>query len=236
MQEEHINYYSHSLGRNIEVVKHGHWGYPVLLFPTSMGNVYQNKDFGLLDTIKHRIDGGELKIFSVASIDFESFYGKHLSPNIKIYNYYLYAKFLHEELVPYIKRECNVDRIGIAGCSFGAYHAANYAFKYPDDINFLISMSGAYSISSFMNGYYDDNVYFNNPVDFMKNAESWKYNHMKIVLGTSEWDICKKDNIEMSRLLGDKQIAHWYDEKKWIEHDWPLWKMAFPEYLNAFHP
>lgn len=236
MQEEHINYYSHILGRNIELVKFGHWGYPVLIFPTSMGGVWQNKDFGLLDTVEGRINGGEIKIYNVANVDFETFYGKELQPNIKIFNYYLYVKFLNEELVPYIKNECNVERIGIAGCSFGGFHAANYAFKHPNDINFLISMSGAYNIKSFLGGYYDDNVYFNNPIDYMPNAESWKYNHMKIVLGTSEWDICKNDNIEMSRLLGDKRIDHWYDEKKWISHDWPLWKMVFPEYLNAFFP
>jgi len=42
---------------------------------------------------------------------------------------------------------------------------------------------------------------------------------MKIVLGTSDWDICRGDNINLSRILGEKQINHWYDEKKWITHD-----------------
>ncbi len=234
MQENYIQYYSHILGRNIELVIHGHWGYPILMFPTSMGNVWQNKDFGLLDTIANRIENGEVKIYNVASIDHESLYAKNLSPAVKIYNYNLYVRFLHEELVPYIQRECNVERIGIGGCSFGGFHAANYAFKHPDKVNFLICMSAAYSIKSFMSGYYDDHVYFNSPVDYLPNAESWKYNHLKIVLGTSDWDICRNDNIEMSRLLGEKQIDHWYDEKKWASHDWPLWKMMFPEYLNAF--
>jgi esterase/lipase superfamily enzyme len=74
----------------------------------------------------------------------------------------------------------------------------------------------------------------NNPEDYLPNADGWIYNHMKIVLGTSDWDICRGDNINLSRILGEKQINHWYDEKKWITHDWPLWKMMFPEYINAF--
>ena len=93
-------------------------------------------------------------------------------------------------------------------------------------------MSGAFDIKSFMKGYFDDNVYFNNPIDYMQNQDSWKYNHMKIVLGTSDWDICKGDNINMSRILAARGIDHWYDEKKWASHDWPLWRMMFPEYIG----
>jgi len=234
MQEEHINFYSHILGRDIEVVIHGHWGFPVVMFPTSMGNVYQNRDFGLLNAVENKINNGEIKVFNVASIDFDTFYGKDLPPNIKIYNYHLYTQFLETEFIPYVQRTCNVHRVGVAGCSFGGFHASNYAFKNPDHVAFLISMSGSFSIKSFLGSYYDDYVYFNNPTDFMPNADTWKYDHMKIALGTSDWDICRENNVEMSRLLGDKQINHWYDEKKWIAHDWPLWKMVFPEYLNAF--
>lgn len=232
MQENSIQFYSHILGRNIEVLTIGHYGKPLLMFPTSMGNAYQNHDFGMYDTIRDRIDRGEIKVYNVDSIDFQSFYGRGLSPKIKIYNYSLYMRFLAEELVPWIQRDCNVHRIAVSGCSFGGFHAATFAFKYPDLCYALLCMSGAYNIKNFMKGYFDDNVYFNNPVDFMQNADGWQYNHMKIVLGTSDWDICRQDNIDMSRLLADKGIRHWYDEKRWIPHDWPLWKMMFPEYVS----
>src|SRR5690606_28847910 len=104
----------------------------------------------------------------------------------------------------------------------------------PGMVNFLIAMSGSFSIKSFLNGYFDDHVYFNSPHDYLSNSETWIYQHMKIVLGTSDWDICRDENLRLSRLLGQKQIDHWYDEKKWITHDWPLWNMSFPEYLKAF--
>jgi esterase/lipase superfamily enzyme len=210
----------------------GHWGKPLLMFPTSMGNANQNNDFDLFDTIRERINRGEMKVYNVDSIDFQSFYAKDLSAKIKIYNYSLYMRFLSEELVPWIQRESNVHRIAVGGCSFGGFHAATFAFKFPDLVYALISMSGAYNIRHFMKGYYDDNVYFNNPVDFVPNVENWKYSHMKIVLGTSDWDICRQDNVEFSRLLSHVGIDHWYDEKKWTPHDWPLWKMMFPEYIN----
>lgn len=232
LQENKISYYSHILGRHIEIVITGHWGYPIVMFPTSMGNVYQNKDFGLLDAISNEIQAGKVKVYNVESIDFQSFYNKDLPPNIKIYNYNLYTEFLHKELYPWIQRECSVHRVAVAGCSFGAYHAANFAFKYPDAVSHLFSMSGVYSIKSFMNGYYDDLVYYNSPTDFMPNQEEWKYNHQQLVLGTSDWDICKTDTLNMSQLLSFKGINHWYDEKKWASHDWPLWKMMLAEYIH----
>lgn len=234
MQENHINFYSHVMGRNIDINVYGHWGYPVVLFPTSMGNAWQYKENGLLQTVADRLDHGEIKIYSIGSIDHESFYSDELSPNVKIFNYSLYMKFLKQEFIPFVQRECNVHRVGVAGCSFGAFHAVNFAFQNPDAVSFLIAMSGSFSIQNFMHGYYDDHVYFNSPHDYMINQESWIFNHMKIVLGTSDWDICREENLKLSRLLGQKQINHWYDEKKWIAHDWPLWNMAFPEYLNTF--
>ncbi len=233
MQERNINFYSHILGKNLSLQIIGHWGYPVLMFPTSMGSVSQNKDMGLIHSAKQWIDAGKIKTYNIETVDFESFYGKNISPHDRAYNYELYTRFLISELVPKIQEENHVHRIGLAGCSFGAYHAVNFGFKNPDIASFVIGMSGSYDISSFMRGYHDNNVYFNNPVEFMPNAESWRYNHMKVVLGTSDWDICRNETLRFSEILKHKGINHWYDEKKWAKHDWPLWNMAFPEYLGA---
>ena len=41
-------------------------------------------------------------------------------------------------------------------------------------------------MDDFLDGYYDDNVYFNNPIDFMQNANHPAIWDMKIVLGTSK--------------------------------------------------
>ena len=42
----------------------------------------------------------------------------------------------------------------------------------PIMVSHMFSMSGAFRINSFMDGYYDDNVYFNNPVDFLPGTQS----------------------------------------------------------------
>lgn len=232
MKEEHISFYSHHLNRNIEMLVFGHWGYPIVLFPTTLSRYYQAKDFGLLESVRPLIEAGKFKIYCIDSIDSDSWYAKHLHPSHRVLNYIQYDKFVSQELVPQIAASCNVEKIGVAGCSFGGYHAVNFAFRHPDQVAYVLSMSGAFDVRSFMNGYYDDNVYFNNPVDYMQHEEGWRFNHMKIALGTSEWDICLQDNLTMSRILNNKGISHWLDVRGWEKHDWPLWNKMFPDYLS----
>ena len=139
---------------------------------------------------------------------------------------------LNEELVPYIQTQCQVEKIGVGGCSFGGFQAVNFAFKHPDKVAYTFSMGGAFDIKSFLDGYYDDNVYFNNPVDFMRHEEGWRYGHMKIVLGTSEQDFCKADNEYMSYILHKKNIGHWLDIRPNAPHDWPIWREMFHDYVG----
>jgi esterase/lipase superfamily enzyme len=93
-------------------------------------------------------------------------------------------------------------------------------------------MSGDFDIRSFLNGYYDQNVYFTNPVDYIPNDQGWRFAHMNIVLGSSEWDICLNGNLIMSRILNNKGIDHWLDIRGRELHDWPLWRQMFPDYLS----
>lgn len=232
MEERFIKYYSRHLDREIHMSVFGHWGYPVIVFPTTLSRFFQAKDLGLVHSVRHFIESGKIKLFCVDSIDQDSWYGKHLHPGMRVSNYIQYDKFLAHELIPSIREECQVEKVGVAGCSFGGYHAANFAFKHPDLVAYLISMSGAFDMSSFMDGHYDDNFYFNNPVDYMKNEQGWRYGHMKIILGTSEWDICLNSNLQMSKILNNIGVEHWLDVRGWEKHDWPLWNKMFPYYLS----
>ena len=230
----YIQYYSNTLNRNINLEVTGHWGHPILMFPSSGGQFTQNTDFGLVGAIHNFIEEGKVKLYNVETVDLMSFYDDHMDSGTKMHNYELYMQFLKNELIPYIQRECNTHRIATAGVSFGGYHAANTAFRFPDLISHFIGMSAAFNIRTMTPLSDDSRIYFNCPDEFMRNEEGWKFDHMQIVLGTSDWDICLEKNKNMSGILNEKGIDHWYDEKKWISHDWPLWKMMFPEYIGAY--
>lgn len=231
---EHIPYFSNILDRFINVEVTGHWGHPILLFPSSYGTYTQNRDFGLNDTVMQFVEEGRIKLYNVQTIDGLTFYADELPSEIKIHNYEQYVRFLTTELIPFIQRECSTHRIAVGGCSFGGYHAGNIAFRFPDLVSHLFSMSGVFNIRNMTPLSDDLRIYLNCPDEFMNNEEAWKYNHMHIVLNTSEWDICKPQNQKMAGILSEKGIGHWYDEKHWIAHDWPLWKMVFPHYIATY--
>lgn len=230
----HIPYYSNTLGRNINLEVTGHWGFPILMFPSSYGQYTQNRDFGLNSSVMRFINEGRIKLYNVETLDGLSFYAEHMNSEDKIHNYENYMQFLKNELIPYIQSECNTHRIGVAGVSFGGYHASNTAFRFPDLVSHLFSMSGVFNVRTLVPLSDDIRIYFNCPDEFMLHDEGWKFRHMQIVLSTSDWDSCKAANQHMSGILSSKGISHWYDEKKWISHDWPLWRMVFPEYVGRY--
>ncbi len=232
MKETYYKWYSHHLGKDLEMLVHGHQGYPVLIFPSSQGRYYESKDFGLIESVRWFVERGFVQLFCIDSIDAYSWYNKNIHPAQRVANHIWYDKFVYEELVPSIRWNTPTGKVAVAGASFGGYHATNFAFKHPDVVSHLFSMSGAFDIRMFLNGYYDDNVYFNNPVGFVQGLNHPDIWRMKIILGTSEWDICRPDNEHLSGLLNQKNIPHWLDMRGWVQHDWNLWKEMFPHYLS----
>jgi esterase/lipase superfamily enzyme len=91
-------------------------------------------------------------------------------------------------------------------------------------------MGGAFDIHQFLNGYYDENCYFNCPPDFLPNLTDERYLNeyrtgMSMVLATGETDICLSDNLRLAGIMSSKQIPHWLDV--WGDgtgHDWQWWQ------------
>ena len=94
LEEKHIKYYSHHLDKEVEMLVFGNWGYPILLFPTTLGRYYQAKDMGLIESVRWLVESGKYKIYCVDTIDADSWYGKHLNPEFRVANHIQYDKFL----------------------------------------------------------------------------------------------------------------------------------------------
>ncbi|HEY4155252.1 MAG TPA: alpha/beta hydrolase-fold protein [Puia sp.] len=232
MKEEYHKWHSPSLDRDVEMLVFGYAGQPVILFPTSQGAYYQNKDEGMIEAAKWFVENGKVKIYCPDTLDAQTWYNKSVSPEIRAHNYECYDRMLQTELIPWAQHETGFERMALAGCSFGGYHAVNTSFRHPQLVSYCFSMSGAFDIRSFVSGFYDDTVYFNNPVDFIvsdNNPNLWK---MGIVLGTSDHDICKVENERLSSILHLKNINHWLDVRPNASHDWPVWREMFPHYLS----
>ncbi len=232
MKEQYLKWLSPNTGTEIEMSVFGHAGIPLVAFPTSLGKFHQNKDFKLIESVRWYVENGLVKIYCIDGIDEISWYNKKIEPYIRIYNHTCYDNMIHNELLPYIKTDTGRDKVITAGCSFGGYHAANYAFRHPENVSNVIAMGASFDIKDLLNGYNDDSVYFNNPPDYLpdnKNPNLWD---MKIILGTTEEDPCKNANIDMSYILDRKGMKHLLDIRNNGGHDWPVWCQMFPHYLS----
>lgn len=232
MKEEYKKFNSKNLGQETEMLVFGESGIPIILFPTSMGRFYQNKDFKLIDTVKDKIEQGKIKIYCPDSIDEQSWYNKIISPEDRVKNHLKYDSFIINEIVPSALNETGNDKVVFAGCSFGAYHATNFGFKYPNITSHIVNMGGAYDVKMHLRGFYNDDVYFNNPPDFIPNLENEEIYSIGIVFGVGSNDFCLEDNLKMSEILKNKNINHWLDIRPDKDHDWPVWREMFPEYIN----
>jgi esterase/lipase superfamily enzyme len=235
MNREYHKGYSHELGRDMELLVFGHAGSALLVFPTSMGKFYEYEDRGMIGVLAGKIDRGELQVFCPDSVDTESWYNKGVHPRVRVMRHLQYERYLLHELIPFI-RSRNQAALGVTGCSFGGYHALNFSLKHPDVVAHCVSMSGAFDIHQFLDGYYDDDCYFNCPPDFMANmSDDWylsRYRQMRIVLATGEWDMCMDQNVKMSHLLNSKGVPHWLDI--WgdhASHEWPDWLRMAGKYF-----
>jgi esterase/lipase superfamily enzyme len=227
MKREHLNWWSPSLGRDMELLTFGHAGTPILAFPSSMGRYFEWEDFKMVEALASQLENGHNQLICVDSVDKESFYNKEVSPFVRMKRYQQYESYLTTEVVPFIQKRSGSDFIIAAGASFGAYHASNLVFKHPHLFGKLIALSGAFDIKSFLDGFYNEDVYFNNPVDYlsgMSDADLIRaIDANQIVLTMGEGDPCKEANFKMSGILHAKGIGHHIDLIPGFGHDWPFW-------------
>jgi esterase/lipase superfamily enzyme len=237
LKEEHIQWQTPYLGgRRFDMLAFGHAGVPVVLFPTSQGRWYEYKDFRLIEAARGLVEAGRVKLYCPDGIDGDSWYNQGIHPADRIRTHMAYERVIVHQVFEHARADTGHPRVAVAGCSFGGYHALNVALRHPDQVGWMFSMSGAFDIRQFLGGYYDDNAYFNNPVDYVQGLnDPWYLHHLRnmgIVLGAGEWDICLAANESFSRLLDGKGISHWFDLWRWAKHDWPLWRDMFPRYLS----
>ncbi len=235
MNERHIRWWTPHLSRDFDMLVFGNGGgLPLILFPTSFGRYFQNKDFGITDAISGFVDSGKVTVYCPDAIDLDSFYNKAIHPADRIRTHIGYENVILHDVFNLARTECSTHRVAMCGASLGAYHAANIAFRHPDTVSHLISMSGAFDISDFFAGYHDENVYFNSPYEYLPNiSDPWKFGHMNIILGTGEWDNTRHESLRLSGMLDAKGIRHWLDDRKWCGHDWNYWREMLPQYLST---
>jgi esterase/lipase superfamily enzyme len=240
MRRNITGWYSERLFQDMPLVAYGHFGQPILMLPTAAADFLEYERFQLLETMRPWLDGGKIKAYSVNSVNKQALLNDRASAQEKVSWLNRYHGYITEEVLPLIRHDCGGGDVKpmIFGISLGAYLAGNIFFRRPDLFSGAMLLSGSYDIRNYMNGYYNDDVYFNNPVDFlphMDNAPLMQGGGKKIIIFTGQGPYEAPDRSRaLSNILHAKGVPHWLDV--WghdVGHDWPWWRKCVPYYLEA---
>lgn len=242
MIREIREWHSPRLNKKMEIVRYGHHGFAILLFPSAAADFLEYERFHLIDAIKPFIDKGICKVYSINSINSESWMNSSMTTRDKAIRHEQYNGYITEEVVPFIHTDCNgLVPIVTSGVSLGAHHAANSLFRRPDIFSGTIAMSGTYDLKLYTGNYWDDNCYFNSPVHYLRNlgAGTWlpqlqSKRHIYFMTGQGPYEHAPS-SIEMGAILGGKGIPNYIDVwgKEW-SHDWPTWRAMMPSALERW--
>jgi esterase/lipase superfamily enzyme len=221
---------------------YGHWGSPFVVFPTSGGDEWETERMGMLDAIGHHVDAGRIKLFCVGSVNDESWDNEGAHPRHRSWVQAMYEGYIAEEVVPFIYDHCQSPGIGITttGASLGAYHAANSLLKHPTVFRRCLALSGVYDLRRYMDGDYDDNFYYNNPVDYVPglsdaDVRELAKDDIRLVTGTGPWED-RGPTHQLSEVLSARGIGHSVDD--WGPeggHDWPFWTRQLDDYISRLY-
>ena len=240
MNKEFHQWFSNALNKEMPIEIYGHFGFALLLIPTASADYLEYERFGLIDALGELINGGKVKVFSINSMNKESWMNMEMEGAHKAIRHNQFNEYVFNEVVPFIKQNTSSDTpIVICGASFGALHAMNIFLKHPDMFNGVISMSGVYDLMEYTHGYYDDQVYFNSPIHYIPNLNDHhtlqEIRKGKIIIATGEG---AHEDPEASKrfsgVLNTKSIPH--DLEIWgkdMRHDWPTWKKMLPYFIES---
>lgn len=241
MRRDTTSWFSHNLGMDMPLVAYGEAGVPLLMFPTAAADYLEYERFYLVDAIKHLIEAGKVRAYSINSVNKYSLLNRESHPSWKVEMLTRYDRYVTDEVLPLIRNECGSDAMPLTtGASLGALLAANTYFKHSDAFGGTIAMSGSYDIYNYLDaGYYDENVYFNNPDMYVRNLNDdyhlprlQKANSIVIVTGQGNYE-APDHSRDFSRILHSKGIPHRLD--LWghdVAHDWVWWRRMLPYYLE----
>jgi esterase/lipase superfamily enzyme len=240
MKRELTSWFSPALNKEMPIASYGHFGFAILLIPTAAADYLEYERFQLIDAIAPFINSGKCRVFSIDSMNKESWMNNQMLPEHKAIRHNQFNNYVFNEVVPFIRSSTSDETmIYTCGASFGALHAMNLFMKRPDIINGAISMSGVYDLTEYTKGFWDDQVFYNSPVHYIPSLnDNWYLDkikashHIHIYSGSGNFEDPEASK-KFAGILYTKGI--WYDLDVWgpdIHHDWPTWRSMLPYILD----
>ncbi|NNF06448.1 MAG: hypothetical protein HKN21_06780 [Candidatus Eisenbacteria bacterium] len=234
-------WYSPRLEEEVNVVRWGHYGTPVLIFPTAGGDAEEIERFLMIKVLGDLIEAGKIKVYCCDSVAGRVMVRGESSPQHISWMHAQFQSFIYNELVPAIRKDCDDEAIEViaAGASIGAFNALAVACRYPDVFSKAICMSGTFDLVRFLpGGSYTKDFYFSSPIHFLPNLddgeqlEKLRERMIVFAFGQGQWED-PEESWRMAKILGNKGVPNRVDP--WgpdYDHNWPTWRTMLPKYLS----
>lgn len=242
MNREYHRWYSEQLHREMELLVFGQGGAKVLVFPTRDGRFYEYENLGIVHELRDKINACHLQLYCVDSIDAESLYCYWKHPAERIRRHIQFEEYILNEVMPFMasknEHPCTISH----GCSLGAFHATNIAFRHPNLFQKLCAFSGRYDLSlqveaftDLFNGYYDENIYFHSPSHYLPNLScEQRLNELRrldVVMTIGNEDPFLDNNLHLSETMWQKGIWHAMHRWEGRAHRGKYWRKMAGLYL-----
>ena len=243
VKREYHKWHSEALKRDMELLVFGEKGAQrLLVFPTRKQRFFEYEDHGMIHSLRHRIQAGEIQVICVDSIDSESLYCFEIPPEDRLDRHLLYERYIVEEVVPFTENSTHWTPLIAHGCSFGAFHAVSMTARHPHLFHGALAFSGRYDLTlhtgdfhSLFHGFYSEQLKSIMPSHFIpevkdkKTLRELRSIHFTIVVG--EEDPFLENNIEMANAMSEKKIPHTF--RVWCDnaHRFRHWRQMIRIYL-----
>jgi esterase/lipase superfamily enzyme len=232
-------WYSERMEQQFTVARWGHFGVPVLVFPTAGGDAQEIERNHLVSACASLLEAGRVKIYSCDSVAGRALATATGSPEYRMWLLNQFHQAVRHELVPAIRADMggSTQRIVTAGASIGAFNAVALLCRYPDAFEAAVGMSGTYQIRRFLEDRWSEDLYFASPIDFLPGLDGDDLSVLRqrrVILASGEGaheDI--GESWALAEVLGSKGVPNRVDS--WgpeTIHDWPSWWRMLPQYLE----
>ena len=232
---------SDRMGRDISLVRWGHYGVPVLLLPTAGGDAEEVERHHLVGRLAPMVDTGRIKVYSCDSAAGQAMVRHEGSTEYRQWLFNAYHQAVAEEVVPAIHADSSNQPVIIAGASIGAFNALALLCRYPHLFGAAVGMSGTYHVEHFIGGPVTEDWYFASPLHFLPDLDGPVLDLLRsrfviLASGSGRWEDVG-ESWAAAKVLGDKGIPNRVDD--WgdrYDHDWPTWWEMLPLYLDDLAP
>ena len=124
MDREQIELDAPGLDRPGTVIRYGHYGRPVVVFPSEQGRAWDYESNGMVGAVADLIDAGRVKLYCVDSFDHVTWSDRRLPLEERARRHRAYQSWITDQVAAYVGDDsAGAGDAIVTGCSMGAYHA-----------------------------------------------------------------------------------------------------------------